>query len=107
MAAIYSDIPESSVEIEVSEEIIEQDFGTGQASESVQEEEVVEIEEESIVPSTDSSYEHEAFSIAKFLGRVSINLILPFINGLMLGFGEIIAHEIGFHYNWTGSRVSK
>ncbi|CCH42793.1 hypothetical protein BN7_2337 [Wickerhamomyces ciferrii] len=48
----------------------------------------------------------QSFSITRFLGRLSVNLILPFINGLMLGFGEIIAHEIGFHYNWTGARVS-
>lgn len=38
--------------------------------------------------------------------RSTINLILPFINGMMLGFGEIAAHEIGFKYNWVGARVS-
>ncbi|XXZ98459.1 hypothetical protein QA089_000957 [Meyerozyma guilliermondii] len=37
--------------------------------------------------------------------RASINIILPFINGMMLGFGEILAHEIGFRYNWLGARV--
>lgn len=37
--------------------------------------------------------------------RASINIFLPFINGMMLGFGEILAHEIGFRYNWLGARV--
>ncbi|KAH3676185.1 hypothetical protein WICMUC_002207 [Wickerhamomyces mucosus] len=48
----------------------------------------------------------QKFSITQFLGSLSINLILPFINGLMLGFGELVAHEIGFHYNWIGANVS-
>jgi hypothetical protein len=39
------------------------------------------------------------------LSSLSINLILPFINGLMLGFGELIAHELGFHWNWIGAKV--
>lgn len=43
-----------------------------------------------------------------FIGIVrksAINLVLPFINGMMLGFGEILAHEIGFHYHWHGAKV--
>lgn len=36
---------------------------------------------------------------------LTINLLLPFINGLMIGFGEILAHELGFHFNWLGARV--
>lgn len=39
------------------------------------------------------------------LRKSSINLVLPFINGMMLGFGEILAHEIGFRYNWVGAKV--
>lgn len=35
----------------------------------------------------------------------AINMILPFINGMMLGFGEIAAHEIGFRYGWYGAKV--
>ena len=38
--------------------------------------------------------------IWKFIGSCSINLILPFINGLMLGFGELFAHELSWRYNW-------
>lgn len=37
--------------------------------------------------------------------RGAINLVLPFINGVMLGFGEILAHEIGFRYGFVGARV--
>ncbi|CUS21918.1 LAQU0S04e03818g1_1 [Lachancea quebecensis] len=35
-----------------------------------------------------------------FAGSCSVNLILPFFNGLMLGFGELIAHEISWKFNW-------
>ncbi|KAH3666166.1 hypothetical protein OGAPHI_004355 [Ogataea philodendri] len=46
-----------------------------------------------------------ADSVWSFLGSCGINLILPFINGVMLGFGEILAHEIGFRYNWSGAKL--
>ncbi|KAI8625591.1 outer membrane protein TOM13-domain-containing protein [Xylariaceae sp. FL1651] len=36
---------------------------------------------------------------------VAINLILPFINGMMLGFGELFAHEAAFRLGWGGTRV--
>lgn len=39
------------------------------------------------------------------LRKSAINIVLPFINGMMLGFGEILAHEIGFRYNWVGAKV--
>lgn len=35
----------------------------------------------------------------------AVNFFLPFINGMMLGFGEILAHEIGFRYGYVGARV--
>ena len=47
-------------------------------------------------------YVIDIFGILK---KTAINLVLPFINGMMLGFGEILAHEIGFRYNWSGARV--
>ncbi|PRT52782.1 Mitochondrial import protein 1 [Wickerhamiella sorbophila] len=37
--------------------------------------------------------------------RILINLAIPFINGIMLGFGEIFAHEIGVAYGWRQSRT--
>ena len=40
------------------------------------------------------------------LRGAAINLLLPFINGLMLGFGELIAHEAAFRLGWSGTRVS-
>lgn len=35
----------------------------------------------------------------------AINLILPFVNGLMLGFGELLAHEAAFRLGWSGTKV--
>jgi hypothetical protein len=39
------------------------------------------------------------------LRTTAINLILPFINGVMLGFGEIFAHELAFRWGWKGAKV--
>jgi hypothetical protein len=35
----------------------------------------------------------------------AINLLLPFINGMMLGFGELFAHEAAFRIGWSGPKV--
>ncbi|KKP00953.1 preprotein translocase subunit YidC [Trichoderma harzianum] len=34
----------------------------------------------------------------------AINLVLPFINGMMLGFGELFAHEAAFRLGWGGTK---
>lgn len=39
------------------------------------------------------------------LRGTAINLFLPFINGLMLGFGELLAHEAAFRLGWSGTKV--
>jgi hypothetical protein len=39
------------------------------------------------------------------LRGAGINLLLPFINGLMLGFGELFAHEAAFRLGWSGTKV--
>lgn len=39
------------------------------------------------------------------LRGVAINLLLPFVNGLMLGFGELFAHEAAFRLGWGGTKV--
>jgi len=39
------------------------------------------------------------------LRSAAINLVLPFVNGLMLGFGELFAHEIAFRLGWSGTKV--
>lgn len=36
----------------------------------------------------------------------AINLFLPFVNGLMLGFGELVAHEAAWRLGWGGTKVS-
>lgn len=38
---------------------------------------------------------------------VAINLVLPFINGMMLGFGELFAHEAAFRLGWSGTKVCR
>jgi hypothetical protein len=40
------------------------------------------------------------------LRGAAINLFLPFINGMMLGFGELFAHEAAFRLGWGNTRVS-
>lgn len=39
------------------------------------------------------------------LRGAAINLLLPFVNGLMLGFGELFAHEIAFRFGWSQTKV--
>lgn len=39
------------------------------------------------------------------LRGTAINLLLPFVNGLMLGFGELFAHEAAFRLGWGGTKV--
>lgn len=36
------------------------------------------------------------------LKAAAINFVLPFFNGVMLGFGEILANEVIFKYGWFG-----
>lgn len=51
-----------------------------------------------VVPLTEELAESEEPStvsrVSSFATSCAINLLLPFINGLMLGFGELVAHEI-------------
>lgn len=39
------------------------------------------------------------------LRGAGINLLLPFVNGLMLGFGELFAHEAAFRLGWGKTKV--
>ncbi|KAH7134984.1 outer membrane protein TOM13-domain-containing protein [Dendryphion nanum] len=39
------------------------------------------------------------------LRGAAINLVLPFVNGLMLGFGELIANEVAFRWGWGGTKI--
>lgn len=42
----------------------------------------------------------------RVLRGAAINLVLPFVNGLMLGLGELLAHEAAFRLGWTNTKVS-
>lgn len=39
------------------------------------------------------------------LGCLARNLLLPFINGLALGFGELLAHELCWRIGWPARSV--
>ncbi|KAK6514086.1 hypothetical protein TWF506_008511 [Arthrobotrys conoides] len=58
-------------------------------------------------PSTDSAplilYNPPTF--VSIIRSAAINLFLPFVNGLMLGFGELFAHEIAFRLGWSATNV--
>lgn len=42
--------------------------------------------------------------IGLFIRSSIINMFLPFINGVFLGFGEIFAHEMAIRWNLLGAR---
>jgi len=44
-------------------------------------------------------------TVWSLLRGAGINLLLPFVNGLMLGFGELFANEIAFRLGWGGTKV--
>lgn len=39
------------------------------------------------------------------LRGAAINLLLPFVNGMMLGLGELLAHEIAFRWGWGTMQI--
>src|SRR4051812_9732785 len=47
-------------------------------------------------------YRHPKF--ISFLQIFTVNFVFPFINGVMLGFGEICANELAFRMGWFGIR---
>lgn len=60
-------------------------------------------------PSTSSSPGMILYSpptIWSIMRGAAINVLLPFINGLMLGFGELFAHEAAFRLGWANTKVS-
>lgn len=44
-------------------------------------------------------------TVWSLLRGAAINLILPFVNGMMLGFGELLAHEFAFRVGWNSTNV--
>ncbi|KAF2467798.1 outer membrane protein Tom13 [Lindgomyces ingoldianus] len=59
-------------------------------------------------PPSSSSSPLILYSPPTFWGLVrgaAINLLLPFVNGLMLGFGELIANEVAWRFGWSGTKI--
>ncbi|KAL1970831.1 hypothetical protein VTN77DRAFT_2665 [Rasamsonia byssochlamydoides] len=44
-------------------------------------------------------------SLWSILRGAAINLLLPFVNGLMLGLGELLAHEAAFRLGWSNTKI--
>jgi len=44
-------------------------------------------------------------TVWSILRGAAINLILPFVNGMMLGFGELLAHEFAFRLGWNSTNI--
>ncbi|EXJ60803.1 hypothetical protein A1O7_04956 [Cladophialophora yegresii CBS 114405] len=44
-------------------------------------------------------------TVWSILRGAAINLILPFVNGMMLGFGELLAHEFAFRLGWNSINI--
>ncbi|KZZ87075.1 Outer membrane protein, MIM1/TOM13, mitochondrial [Ascosphaera apis ARSEF 7405] len=59
---------------------------------------MTESSEGSVVP-------YQQSSSWNILRRCLINLFLPFVNGLMLGFGELFAHEAAYRIGWSNTKI--
>ncbi|AEO56604.1 hypothetical protein MYCTH_2117192 [Thermothelomyces thermophilus ATCC 42464] len=67
-------------------------------------------EEQSVSPPSSSSPAvilYQPPTIWSIIRGAAINLLLPFINGMMLGFGELFAHEAAFRLGWSNTRPAK
>ncbi|KAJ4293316.1 hypothetical protein N0V90_008598 [Kalmusia sp. IMI 367209] len=58
-------------------------------------------------PSSDSSplILYKPPTLWGLIRGAAINLLLPFVNGLMLGFGELVANEVAFRLGWSGTKI--
>ncbi|CAI5755825.1 unnamed protein product [Candida verbasci] len=88
-------VPESIINRELLDKEIE----------SIEEDEEDEQQQQKQINKRGAPVQTNQLNIWSIIKKSAINLILPFINGMMLGFGEILAHELCFHYNWRGARV--
>ncbi|KAK9240143.1 outer membrane protein TOM13-domain-containing protein [Lipomyces kononenkoae] len=58
-----------------------------------------------IQPIQSGSIWRRASTYVSILRFSAINLLFPFINGMMLGFGEILANEIGIRWGFIGAEL--
>ncbi|EPQ63116.1 Bgt-2688 [Blumeria graminis f. sp. tritici] len=87
----------------------ENDLKSSSSSTSISEEKDELIADIDTSPSTPLNYSSTNTcnkpTIWYLLRGAAINLLLPFVNGLMLGFGELFAHEAAFRLGWGGTKV--
>lgn len=48
---------------------------------------------------------YQSPTVWSIMRGAAINLLLPFVNGMMLGFGELLAHEFAFRLGWSATNV--
>ncbi|KAH8664715.1 putative mitochondrial outer membrane protein [Xylariales sp. PMI_506] len=68
-------------------------------------EEIMSASPESTASSSPAIILYQPPTVWGLLRGAAINLLLPFINGMMLGFGELFAHEAAFRLGWGGTKV--
>lgn len=95
---------------ELANEVIEHDKEQKEEDEKEKEKEIgdqsndVAVTRVQVSPSPE--YDIDFGRMGNFLVKCGINLVLPFVNGMMLGFGEIFAHEVCFRWGWQFARVA-
>lgn len=47
------------------------------------------------------------FTFWGLLRGAAVNLLVPFLNGMMLGFGELFAYSFASRYGWSWTTVSE
>ncbi|CAN9079683.1 unnamed protein product [Alternaria alternata] len=57
------------------------------------------------IPSDSENYDANNELSSSSPASSTINLFLPFVNGLMLGFGELVANEAAYRLGWSGTKV--
>ncbi|KAK9321218.1 outer membrane protein TOM13-domain-containing protein [Lipomyces orientalis] len=93
---------------ELEKDIIESEevpVGTEQASSSCSSSFSTTTSAEGPKPTPSRSLWKSASTYLSILRFSAINLLFPFINGVMLGFGEILANEIGIRWGLIGAEV--
>lgn len=65
-----------------------------------------EMSDEQTSPSSSPMILYSPPTLWGVLRGAAINLLLPFVNGLMLGFGELFAHEAAYRLGWSKTKVS-
>ncbi|RHZ64235.1 hypothetical protein Glove_326g127 [Diversispora epigaea] len=98
-SSLQQQIPTNSHSRETQPEVNIDSENGGDIRYNPSESSVSDIHSQNVVP----FYRRPQF-YSTFVNIFSQNFLFPFINGVMLGFGEICANEIAFRMGWFGVR---